>query len=242
MSLLSDESITTAQQEANQAEGQENSTQAQASDTTTWWWDDNTPGTGERPQWLPTKYKSAADIAKAHSELEKRLGSAPNEYDFSKGESWIEPDYEPFQDMAEFAKQNHVPQTVMDKMLETVGLYLDEFKTDLSEEKAKLGENASERLQVLNNWAKSNLSEKAFQVLSGSMRTADAIEALEEIREKMLNNNTLVPNNNASVAGSGMTLEEYRSELGENYTKYKNDPHYRKQMERKLEQIVMRNK
>lgn len=191
---------------------------------------------------MPTKYKSAADVAKAHAELEKRLGSAPAEYDFSKGESWVEPDYEPFLEMAEFAKQNHVRQTVMDKMLETVGLYLDEFRTDLSEEKAKLGEKASERLQVLNNWAKSNLSEKAFQVLSGSMQTAEAIEALEEIREKMLTNNTLVPSHNSATASTGMTIEEYRSELNANYAKYKEDPHYRKEMERKLEQIVMRKK
>lgn len=240
MSLLNDEAITVT--EADISQGQETEDQTGSSDSPSWYWDENTPGSGERPSWLPTKYKSAADVAKAYTELQKRLGQAPNEYDFSKGEGWIEPDYEPFQHMAEFAKQNHVPQSVMDKMLETVGLYLDEFRTDIGEEKAKLGEKASERLQVLNNWAQSNLSEKAFQVLSGTMRTADAIEALEEIREKMLQNNTMVPGNNAASSGSGMTMEEYRSELQANYKKYKEDTHYRKEMERKLEQIVMRQK
>jgi hypothetical protein len=204
-----------------------------------WWLDENTPGFGERPGFLPEKYKTVADVVKAHKELEQRLGKAPSEYDFSKGESWIEPDYEPFQQMAEYAKSKHVPQDVMDKMLETVGLYLDEFKPDLAEEKAKLGENATERLQKLNNWAKSNLSEQAFQVLSGTMRTAEAIEALEEIRNKMLSGNTIVPGGNEASATSGLTLDDYRSELNANYARYKTDAAYRRDMERKLESIVV---
>src|ERR1700760_1358244 len=94
-------------------------------ETPSWWIDEKTPGVGARPDFLPEKYKTVADVVKAHKELEQRLGPAPNEYNFSKGEGWIEPDYEPFQHMADFAKQHHVPQAVMDKMLESVGLYLD---------------------------------------------------------------------------------------------------------------------
>lgn len=206
-----------------------------------WFWDENTPGNGERPQFLPEKYKSVADVAKAYKELESRLGTAPKEYDFSKGQGWMEPEYEPFQEMADFAKSKHVPQDVMDKMLESVGMYLDEFRTDIGEEKARLGEKATERLQILNNWAKSNLSEKSFNALTVGMRTAEQIEALEEIRNKMLNNTTMVPGGNESIKGGGPTLEEYRSELNANFTKYKTDPAYRKEMERKLESIVGRN-
>lgn len=206
-----------------------------------WFWDEHTPGVGERPQFLPEKYKSVADVAKAYKELESRLGTAPKEYDFSKGEAWIEPDYEPFQEMAEFAKSKHVPQEVMDKFLDTVGTYLDEFRTDINEEKAKLGEKATERLQVLNNWAKSNLSEKSFNALTMGMRTAEQIEALEELRGKMLNNNTMVPGGNIESGSGALTIEEYRSELNANYAKFKTDPAYRKEMERKLESIVGRN-
>lgn len=211
-----------------------------AGDNPSWFWDENTPGQGERPQFLPEKYKSVADVAKAYKELESRLGTAPKEYDFSKGEGWMEPDYEPFVEMAEYARSKHVPQDVMDKMLESVGHYLDEFKTDIHEEKAKLGDKASERLQVLNNWAKSNLSEKSFNALTTGMRTAEQIEALEELRSKMLTNNTMVPGGNDSSVSTGMTIEEYRSELNANYAKYKTDPAYRKDMERKLEAIVGR--
>ena len=237
MSLLDEGSTTPPDTTSTDSGANENEGSGEGS---SWHWDDNTPGQGARPDWLQPKFKSVAEAAKSFNELEKLKGSAPKEYDFSKGESWIEPDYEPFQEMAEFARSKHVPQDVMDKMLESVGLYLDEFKVDMNEEKAKLGEKATERLQVLNNWAKSNLSEKSFNALTAGMRTAEQIEALEEIRNKMLNNNTMVPGGNTSVTQGGMTLEEYRSELNANFAKFKTDPAYRKEMERKLESIVGR--
>ena len=33
------------------------------------------PAAEERPEWLPEKFESAADLAKAYSELESRMGS-----------------------------------------------------------------------------------------------------------------------------------------------------------------------
>ena len=207
-----------------------------------WFWDEGKPGEGDRPDFLSEKFKSVADMAKSQKELEKKLGNAPDKYDFSKAQEWIEEDYEPFIEMAEFAKQNHVSQDVMDKMLGSVGLYLKEFSSDLEEEKGKLGEDAGERIRVLNNWAKSNLTEKSFGVLSNSMRTAESIEALEEIRSKMMGSETIIPSQNDSSTAAGYTLEEYRSELNENYDKYKNDPAYRKQLAVKLERLKLKPK
>lgn len=245
MSLLSavnetNESSETTSVEApsEQLESKDKESTSTEQETPSWWWDENTPGSGDRPDFLPEKFKTVSDMAKAQKELESRLGKAPDKYDFSKGQSWMEEDYEPFQQMAELAKQNHIPQNVMDSILESVGSYLDEFKPDLEEEKARLGENANERLTLLNNWAKSNLSEKSFEALTGAMRSAEAIEALEEIRSKMIGSESNIPGPNDALAGAGLTLEEYRSELNENYSKYKSDPAYRKQMEQKLQRIV----
>lgn len=236
MSLL-DEGISAAPDTVNDDSGQT----ADEGSGASWHWDDNTPGTGERPEWLQPKFKSVAEAAKSFNELEKLKGHAPQDYDYEAGKSWIDPDYEPFIEMADFAKKNHVPQAVMDKFLTSVGSYFDEFKVDMNEEKQKLGANASERLQKLNNWAQSNLSEKSFQALSSGMRTAEAIEALEEIRVKMLGQSSTVPGGNDAITNGGITIEEYRSELNANYAKFKTDPHYRKEMERKLESIVGRN-
>ncbi len=104
----------------------------------TWWLDEGIPGIGEKPSWLGDKFKTAADLAKSYSELEKRVGTAPDDYDFARSKS-LDPDYVPFQEMLELAKQRRVPKDVMDKMIDSVDKYFDEFKTNEDEEFKKLG-------------------------------------------------------------------------------------------------------
>ncbi len=205
------------------------------SSSASWWIDEGMPGTGDRPEWLPEKFKSVADMSKSYNELERRVGSAPNEYDMSKGEGWIEPDYAPIQDMLQYAKSKHVPQDVMDKMFESVGKYLDEFNIDYSEEKAKLGGNADERLNVIDNWAKSNFSAETYEALTNNLRTADAIKAIEEVRNKMNSSATTIPNSNHDATASAPTLQEIQSEMNKNLDKYKTDPTYRREMQAKME-------
>jgi hypothetical protein len=210
-------------------------TESETPEIPTWHWDENTPGTGGRPDWLPEKFKTVADAAKSYSALEKRVGSAPAEYSLEKGEGWIEPDYEPFQDMLSLAKSKHVPQDVMDSMLESVGKYLDEFKVDPAEEKARLGEKADERLGLLDNWIKSNFSPETQQAFATTLKTADAILALEEVRNKMLSNTTTIPNSNHEAQPQTFTLQDVQAEMTKNLDKYKTDPQYRREMQAKME-------
>ena len=203
-----------------------------------WFWDENVPGQGTKPDFLNPKYKTIAEQAKAQRELEGRLGLAPNEYDFTKGKEWVEPNFEHVKEMANYAKSKHVPQDVMDKVMETVNIVMNKGRIDPATEKAKLGANADERLTILNNWAKSNFSETAYKALDSSLKSADAIMALEEVRNKMLSNTTTIPNSNVGAESGGITMEQYRAELQTNYMRYKNDPAYRKEMEKKLESIV----
>lgn len=191
-----------------------------------WHYDEGMPGSGDRPEWLPEKFKTVADAAKSYSELEKRLGNAPKEYDLSKGEKWIDKEYEPFKEMLDVAKSKHVSQDVMDKMLDSVGKYLDEFKIDYSQEKAKLGENADQRLEVIDNWAKSNFSKETYDALTNNLNTADAVKAIEEVRNKMNANATAIPTGQDILPGAP-TLQEVQSELNKNLDKYKTDPTYR---------------
>jgi hypothetical protein len=212
-------------------------TNTQATQEPAWWLDDKTPGIGERPDWLPSQFKKASDVAKSYLELQKRFGEAPSEYSWEAGKGWVEPDYEPFQDLAQYAKSKRVPQDVMDKMLSTVGKYLDEFGIDYEAEKASLGEKADERLDILNNWAKSNLSESSFHALTSNLRTADAVIALEELRSKMLGQSTMIPGNENVQTDGAMTLEDLQTELTTNIQKYKTDPRYRKEISEKIERL-----
>lgn len=198
-----------------------------------WFIDEGMPGLGNRPTWLPEKYKTVADMAKSNAELEKRLGTAPETYDFTKSR-YLDPDYIPFQELQQIAKDKRVPQDVMDKMIESVDKYMDEFSVDKSEEIKKLGDNGKERVTMLDNWAKANLSKDGYEALTNSLTNAASIKALEELRGKMMSNTTQVPGNDGTVP-AGASLDDIKMELSNNLGKYKTDDAYRKDIQRRLE-------
>jgi gas vesicle protein len=207
-------------------------------DQPNWWIEDGIPGVGERPEWLPEKYKTAKALSDAYKSLEQKLGQAPDKYDWESGKDWLDPDYEPFQEMAELARTNHVPQPVMDKMLESVGKYLKEFQNDYTEERQKLGENAGERLTQLENWVKANFTESSYVALTNSLKTAESIQALEELRDKMINNNTTIPTGNEQSNVTSESIEDIEHEIASNLDKYKTDNKYRSELQQRIAKVV----
>ena len=199
-----------------------------------WFIDEGIPGTGDRPEWLNEKFKSAADLARSYHELEKKVGIVPEEYDLSSSK-FIDPDYVPIQEFLQLAKDKRVPKEVMDKMIDSVDKYMDEFTIDPNEEAQKLGPNAKERLKTLDNWAQANLSEQAYNSLTSNLKTADSIKALEELRGRMMSNTTVIPNGNDSSAGNVQSLDDIRTELSNNLGKYKTDPKYQADIRARLE-------
>lgn len=198
-----------------------------------WFIDEGIPGVGERPSWLPDKYKTVADLAKSNSELEKRLGTVPQEYDFSKAK-FLDPDYVPFQELQSVAKEKRVPQEFIDKMIDSIDKYVDEFRTDYEEEFKALGDNAQERVELLDNWAKANLSKESYEALTRSVNNAASIKALEELRGKFMSATPTIPGNNG-VAPNPSSLEDIKMELSNNLQKYKSDPKYREDISKRLE-------
>jgi hypothetical protein len=196
--------------------------------------DDNIPGVGDRPVWLSDKFKSVADLAKSYHELEKKVGTAPDEYDISNSK-FIDPNYAPIQEMLALAKEKRVSKEVIDKMVDSIDKYMDEFSIDYEEEAKKLGDNAKERLTTLDNWAKANLTNKAYEALTSNLKSADAIKALEELRGKMMSSVPHVPPGNESAATTVPSLSDLQSELSNNLAKYKADPNYRKDLTGRLE-------
>lgn len=199
-----------------------------------WYIDDGLPGVGERPSWLPDKYKTVADLARSNAELEKKFGAAPEEYDFSKSK-YIDPDYEPFHELRQLAKEKRVSKDVMDKMITSFDKYMDEFTPDYDAEIKKLGDNAEERVTTLDNWAKANFSKESYEALTKTMKTADSIKALEELRGKIMSNNPQVPTGNDGAVNASASLDDIKMELANNLPKYKTDPEYRKDLQRRLE-------
>lgn len=203
-----------------------------------WFIDENLPGVGDRPSWLPEKFKTVADLSKSYSELEKRVGVPPENYDFTKSK-FLDADYAPFQELQTLAKEKRVPQEFIDGMLSSIDKYMDEFTVDMNEEMKKLGENGQERVKTLDNWAKANLSQNAYEALTGSLTNAESIKALEELRGRMMSDTTQIPNDNGTVA-SAASLDDVKMELSNNLQKYKTDDAYRKDIQRRLE-VAARN-
>lgn len=203
----------------------------------TWFIDEGVPGVGNRPQWLSDKFKTVADLGKSYQELEKKFSTIPEEYDLSKSK-FIDPDYAPFQDFLSLAREKRVPKDVVDKMVDSFDKYLDEFSSDPAEEIKKLGDNATDRLAILDNWAKANLSRDSYTALTSNLKSADAIKALEELRGKMMSGNTMVPSGNESASTNVATLDDLKAELSTNLQKYKTDEHYRKDLQGRLEQAA----
>ncbi len=206
-----------------------------SSETPSWFIDEGMPGVGERPQWLSDKFKTAADMAKSYSELEKKFGAPPENYDLSKSR-FLDADYVPFQDFMELAKAKRVPAEVMDKMVESIDKYMDEFSIDYKEEIKKLGDNADERVKTLDNWAKANLSKESYDALTNNIKNADGILALEELRGKIMSNNQLVPNGNDQASSNVASLADIQAEIVNNLGKYKTDSKYRAELQGRLEQ------
>jgi hypothetical protein len=204
-----------------------------------WFIDEGIPGTGERPAWLPEKFKTAADMAKSLSELEKRFGTVPEDYDFSKSK-YLDADYEPFQNLKKIAKEKRVPQEVINTMLESVDKYMDEFSTDYEEEIKKLGENARDRITTLDNWAKANLSKDSYEGLTSSLSNAESVKALEELRGKMMSNTTQIPTGNTGAVDAPASVNDIQLELSNNLQKFKTDGKYREDIQRRL-QVAVKN-
>lgn len=212
-----------------------NEQKAETPQEPTWYIDEGMPGAGARPAWLPDKFKTTADLAKSYHELEKKVGTVPDDYDFSKSK-YLDPDYVPFAELRQVAKDKRVSQEVIDKMLDSVDKYMDEFTINDAEEITKLGENAHERLTTLNNWAKANLTQDSYEALTNNLRSAESVRALEELRNKfMSSSSTHIPNGNDGATHNTATLEDIKMELTNNLAKYKTDKAYQKDISARLE-------
>ena len=204
-----------------------------------WWLDDGVPGIGDKPSWLGDKFKTAADLGKSYLELEKRVGTAPDDYDFNRSKT-LDANYKPFQELIELAQKRRVPKEVMDKVIDSVDKYFDEFKTDPDEEFKKLGDKAEERIKLVDNWAKANLSKESYDALTNNVNNAESLMALEEIRSKMMSSSSNIPGNNDNT-NAMPTMAELQSELNSNLDKYKNDAKYRADWTRRMEMATKAN-
>ena len=217
-------------------------------DSPKWWIDEGVPGIGDRPQWLPEKFKNIKDAVTSGLELEKKLGTAPvNDYDFGEYGEHFDKEHEAFKELQAYAKEKRVPQEVVSKMLESFTKYGESIIGDTeaiaAAERAKLGPDADKQIEVLSNWVKANLSAEAAEGLFEGMSSAKSVKAMMEIRAKMIGTtNPNIPNGSEQQAAAAETVKDLADELASpaNFEKYKTDDKYRNDWKRRNEAAVQR--
>ena len=158
--------------------------------------------TEERPEWLPEKYKSGEDLAKAYKELESKLGTKDEDI---RNQVLKEIETESFKDRPETAGDYQLPeyfdeesaidsdvlkwwaehaftygfsQSEFEEGLEKVMQAADGFSTDVEEEMEKLGDNANARVEAAALFSKQFFPQEHMESIERLTETADGLKAL----------------------------------------------------------------
>ena len=161
----------------------------------------------ERPEWLPEKYSSGEDLAKAYKELESKLG---NKEEDIRNKLLEEIQTEAFGDRPDSAGDYQLPDIVDDNLavdndllqwwsehsfengygqeefqkgIEMYAQAVNGSQPDLEAEASKLGDNANDRIQAASMFANKFFPEKSLPAIERMCESHEGILALEAIME-----------------------------------------------------------
>jgi hypothetical protein len=161
----------------------------------------------ERPEWLPEKYSSGEDLAKAYKELESKLGSkeedirnklleeiqteAFGDRPDSAGDYQLPDivdddlavDNELLQWWSEHSFENGYGQEEFQKGIEMYAQAVNGSQPDLEAEASKLGDNANDRIQAASMFENKFFPEKSLPAIERMCESHEGILALEAIME-----------------------------------------------------------
>jgi hypothetical protein len=161
-----------------------------------------------RPEWLPEKYKSPEELAKAYKELEGKFGkkeedlrkkvleelnaeaykdrpATAGEYelpDFVIEEEALQSDLLKW--WADHSYENGFSQSEFEKGIE---IYMKSMPTgpDLTQERGKLGDNANQRIEAASMFATKFFPAETMPAIERLCESAEGIVALEIMMEAM---------------------------------------------------------
>jgi len=150
----------------------------------------------ERPEWLPEKFNSGEDLAKAYAEVVKKFSQGkhkvPEQYDDTVlKNAGIPEDDELANFVKSWAKENGVNQSAFEdlasKFLSMSQLEAEQAQVSFEEEYKKLGPNADAIIKSMTDWAsgmvrKGVWSEEDFEEFKFSAGTAQGLRAWQKTR------------------------------------------------------------
>lgn len=161
----------------------------------------------ERPDWLPEKYSSGEDLAKAYKELESKLGGKEEDI---RNKLLEEIQTEAFSDRPDSSGDYQLPDIVNDdlavdnkllqwwsehsfengygqeefqKGIEMYAQAVNGSQPDLEAESAKLGDNANDRIQAASMFANKFFPQESLPAIERMCESHEGILALEAIME-----------------------------------------------------------
>ena len=145
---------------------------------------DGIKGVGDMPEWYKAdKYKSVAEQAKAYTELEKKFGGftgAPKDgYALYDG---VESDDALWGELVEFGNSTNMSQSALNQAWELLTAQEQAIEeVSVEAEMAKLGDNAVERIKVVEQYMKNNLDADTYEELRYAVNSAESIQLIEAL-------------------------------------------------------------
>lgn len=141
-------------------------------------------GVGDQPDWYKAdKYKSISEQAKAYTELEKKFGGftgAPKDgYAPVEG---IEAEDALWQELVSFGERTNMSQSALNDAWDILSAQeqaVEEVSVEM--EMQKLGDNAVERIKVVEQFMKNSLDGDTYERLRYAVNSAETVELVEAL-------------------------------------------------------------
>lgn len=208
-----------------------------------WYIVEGVPGVGDRPEWLPPKFKTVKDMANSYTNLEKSFSNtgAPEEYDFGDNREIIDTESPHIKELVAFAKDKRMSQEAFGTFINKFVDYSKSKQPNMDEEIAKIGPDANQKITTIETWAQNTLSQKSCDAISkiAKIAPAEMVTFLDEVRQYQRHQATNIPpDNGPSVPFKKVTKEELVVEMGQNQKRWDTDPFYREDWRARMAQAI----
>ena len=211
----------------------------------------------ERPEWLPEKYKTGEDLAKAYKELESKLGGRDDEI---RNQIMEEIQEEAFSDRPDSAGDYQLPDSInAEEALDNdllrwwsehsfeKGYSQEEFergieiyansamadRPDIYAEFEKLGDNAEARIDAASMFANKFFPEAALPAIERMCESHEGIIALEVMMEAMKDGSF----SGDTTSASELSEADLREMMNDPRYWKDRDPHFHKQVTEGFQRI-----
>lgn len=211
----------------------------------------------QRPEWLPEKYKTPEDLAKAYKELESKIGAKEDDI---RAKVLEEIKSEAYSGRPESAGDYQLPDTLdaeaavdnellkwwsehsfengysQEEFEQGINMYAQAIganQPDLEAEAKKLGDNANARIESASAFANKFFPQEALPAIARMCETHEGILALEAIQEAMKDGSFASDTQPAAQN----TEQELREMMNDPRYWKDRDPHFIKQVTEGFQQI-----